>query len=873
MKLKDVEDVSKLTPAMQQYANLKKSHRDSLLFFRMGDFYELFFDDAIIAAKELNITLTKRGKVLNESIPMCGIPFHAANNYVPKLVKRGFEIAICEQTSSPQEMALKGIKGPLTREVTRIITPGTLIEENHLESEQHNFLGCIFIDKLYFSISWLDVSTGSFISNIFKYETEQELSYKIENVLNKFSISELLISEKEIRNLEYLNVKIKRISDIYFLYNENFKRLKDYFEEKKFEEKLDKLQVIASGVLLYYLRYTFKHDIPQLRDIKTEQDTPFLEIDKSTISSLEIIDTINGEKNNSLFKIINKTLTASGSRLLKKRLLAPSYNKDEIIRRQKIAEFFYLNKTFKKNIKNNLDKINDFERSLSRISLNSINPKELLVLGENLKIILEIKSEIINFKNSEKSIKTLAEKIRIDENLIFEILNAIQKSVVYENKNNDFIKRGYNNELDKVKDIQNTSGDKIIEFQLKYIKLTKINSLKIKYNKVLGYHIEIRTNHLEKINLFNEFIHRQTTAQTVRYTTKELLDLEIKINQANKLINELEIDIYLFLKKQILKENNNIFQMSDFIAQLDIANMTADQKILYNYSIPKIEDNRKLLITNGRHPVVEKTLPLILDYTSNDCELDDGNIWLITGPNMAGKSTFLRQNAIIIILAQTGLFVPAEKTEIGLVDKIFSRVGASDNLSQGQSTFMVEMMETASILNRATEKSFIIFDEVGRGTSTYDGLAIAWAILEYLLEKLKAKVLFATHYHELTSLSKKSIQIKNYKMEIKEWNNEIIFLYKIVQGEANKSYGLEVAKLAGLPKYLIFKANKILNSFEKKINSKKLKISNCKNKENKDNEVLLESYINNLDLNKMTPLDALETLFDIQKLSKSKIKN
>ena len=871
MRLRDVEDVSKLTPAMQQYANLKKNNESSLLFFRMGDFYELFFDDAIITAKELNITLTKRGKVLNESIPMCGIPFHAANNYVPKLVKKGFEIAICEQTSSPEEMSLKGIKGPLTREVTRIITPGTLIEENHLESEQYNFLGCIFIDKLNFSISWLDVSTGSFTSNTFKYKTEQELSYKIENVLNKISISELLISDKEIRSLEYLNVKIKKISDIYFTFNENVKRLKDHFGDKNFNEKIEKIQIIACGVLLYYLRHTFKQDLPQLRDIKTEQDIPFLEIDKSTMSSLEIICTINGEKNNSLLNVINKTLTASGSRLIKERLLAPSNNKDEIIRRQKIAEFLYINKTFKEKIKNYLNKINDFERSLSRISLNTINAKELLILAENLKTTLEIKSEINNFKNCDKFIKYLSEKIKINEDLIFEILKAIKKSVLHENKGNDFINRGFSNELDRVKDIQNSSGDKIIEFQLKYITLTKINSLKIKYNKVLGYHIEIRTNHLDKINLFDQFIHRQTTAQTVRYTTKELLDLEIKINQANKLINELEIDFYLILKKRILEEKQNIFQMSDFIAQLDIANMTADQKLFNNYNIPKIIDGRKLFIKNGRHPVVEETLPLVSDYTPNDCQLDDGNIWLITGPNMAGKSTFLRQNAIIIILAQTGLFVPAEKAEIGLVDKIFSRVGASDNLSQGQSTFMVEMMETASILNRATEKSFIIFDEVGRGTSTYDGLAIAWAILEYLLEKLKAKVLFATHYHELTSLNKKSRQIKNYKMEIKEWNNEIIFLYKIVQGEANKSYGLEVAKLAGLPDDLILKANEILNSFEQKKYSKDLKDSNSANKEK--NEVLLESYINNLDLNKMTPLNALETLFDIQKLLKSKINN
>lgn len=871
MKLSDIEDVNKLTPAMKQYANLKKNNEGSLLFFRMGDFYELFFDDAIIASKELNITLTKRGKVQNESIPMCGIPFHAASNYVPKLVRKGFEIAICEQKNSPEEMSLKGMKGPLTREVTRIITPGTLIDENHLESEQHNFLGCVFIDKLKFSISWLDVSTGFFTSNVFKYETEKELNYKIENILNKISISELLISDKEIRSFEYLDIKIKKISDIYFTYNENLKRLNNHFEHKDIKEKINAIQIITSGVLLHYLRYTFKQDLPQLRDIKTEQDIPFLEIDKTTMSSLEIINTSQGEKNNSLLHIIDKTLTASGSRLIKERLLAPSNNKNEIIRRQKIAEFLYLNKSFKENIKNHLNKINDFERSLSRISLNNINPKELLILGDNLKTTLEIKSEINNYRNCDKFIRNLSEKIKINENLVSKILKAINRSVLYENKINDFINRAFSNELDKVKDIQNFSGEKIIEFQLKYIKLTKINSLKIKYNKVLGYHVEIRANHIDKINLFDEFIHRQTTAQTVRYTTKELLDLEIQINQAKKLINEMENDIYLILKKQILEQKNNIFQISDFIAQLDIANMTADQKLFKNYDIPTITSNSKLYIKNGRHPVVEETLQLISDYTPNDCELNDGNIWLITGPNMAGKSTFLRQNAIIIILAQTGLFVPAEKAEIGLIDKIFSRVGAADNLSKGQSTFMVEMMETASILNRASEKSFIIFDEVGRGTSTYDGLAIAWAILEYLLDKLKTKVLFATHYHELTSLSKKSNQIKNYKMEIKEWNNELIFLYNIVQGEANKSYGLEVAKLAGLPEDLIFKANQILNSFEKKINTEHMKISNCKNQNN--NEALLESYINKLDLNKMTPLKALETLFDIQKLSKSKNKN
>jgi len=870
VKLSDVLDISKLTPAMQQYANLKAENQGSLLFFRMGDFYELFFDDAIITAKELNITLTKRGKVVDESIPMCGIPFHAVNNYVPKLVKKGYEIAICEQTSSPDDMLLKGIKGPLNREVTRIITPGTVIEEYHLDSEQNNFLGSILIDDLNFSLSWVDVSTGKFISNTFSYQTKEELKYKIENILNKISISELLVSCKDTVFCNDLSskIKVKSISVNIFLYDDNLTRLKSYYKKTDLTNTLDKLQIATSGVLLYYLEHTFKKDLPQLLDIKAEEDLLFLEIDKSTMSSLEIINTITGEKKNSLLNVIDQTVTPTGSRLIKERLLAPSRDKKEIYRRQDLAKFLYLNRNFKDELKKNLVKITDFERSLSRISLNLINPKELLLLAENLKIILEIKTDISELKNYNKNLLTLHQNLNVNETLTFQILKAIKKSVINENLKSDFVNEGYDAELDKIKNIQNISVEKIIEFQNKYSKITDINSLKIKYNKVLGYHIEIRSIHLDKMNICHDFIHRQTTAQTIRYTTKELLDLETEIINANTVTNNLENKIYLSFKGKILNEKNQIAEISNIVAQLDIANMTADQKIFKNYVVPEIVDDKYLYIKKGRHPVVEETLPLRLDYSSNDCELKKGNIWLITGPNMAGKSTFLRQNAIIIILAQAGLFIPAEKGKIGLVDKVFSRVGASDNLTKGQSTFMVEMTETASILNRASDKSFIIFDEVGRGTSTYDGLAIAWAIVEHLLKNLKAKVLFATHYHELTRLKHKSKEIKNYKMDVKEWNNKIIFLYKIIKGEANKSYGIEVAKLAGLPKDLIINASQILEGFENKVvpDNNKIYLSSVTTK--KSHKHYLETYFDKIDLDNMTPLKALEALFEIKRYLK-----
>ena len=871
MKLYKIQDINKLTPAMQQYANLKNKHSDALLFFRMGDFYELFFDDAVITSKELNITLTKRGKFLNEDIPMCGIPFHALNNYIPRLIKKGYEIAICEQTSTPGEMLLKGIKGPLSRKVTRIITPGTLIEEEHLETKQFNFLACLTINNFDFSLSWLDVSTGIFLTNFYQYKTKEELKYKIENIINKVSPSELIIPDDLDPYFYKLNgkMKIKKINNQNFSYEQNLGRVEDYFKGFNLNKEFHPLQIITSGLLIYYLTLTFQGDFPRLRTLKSDNSNLFLEIDKSTISSLEIVQSSSGEKFNSLLDIMDNTETPAGSRLLKDRLLTPSCDCKEIWRRQNLAKFFILDDVFRDEIKNNLKKITDFERSFSRISLDKINPKELLFLGENLNTISTIKKKFKTIKKiNNPEIEILIDKLKVDKALVSEIINAIRSDISSNNQIDDFIKDGYNQELDKIKNVKNNFSSKLVKLEKEYSNLTEIGSLKVKFNKVLGYHVEIRTKHLAKIKSFEKFIHRQTTAQTLRYTTKELLFLEKEINESSFLSTELEKKIYFLLRRKLLEQRAMIFNVSEIISELDISIMTAEQKLFKNYVIPEVINENYLSIKNGRHPVLElSNLTPISDFTSNNCEMNFGDIWLITGPNMAGKSTFLRQNALIIILAQAGLFVPAEKATVGIFDKIFSRVGASDDLQKGQSTFMVEMLETASILNRATEKSFIIFDEVGRGTSTYDGLSIAWAIIDYLLKKIRAKVLFATHYHELTHLKDNSKNIKNFKMNIKEWEDKIIFLYKIIPGESARSYGIEVARIAGLPNELIKVANKTLESFEKKFKTnKKFSYVETNFINNKNSE--LESYISKLNPVNLTPLQALQEIFKIKKFVK-----
>ena len=872
--LSEVKSEKNLTPAMKQYFDLKKIHNNSLLFFRMGDFYELFFNDAILAAEELNITLTKRGKVDDKEIPMCGVPFHAVENYLARLIKKGFSVAICEQTETPENMKVKGLKGPLKREVVRVITPGTIVEENLLESKTFNFLGSLFVDKNNFSISWVDVSTGLFLTNNFICSNQDELKYKIEDVLTRIYFSELLLEKDFNMDLisNQLRTIVKFLDKNLFSYANNFIELKELYpyQKQSFFEQFSMSQIISSGILINYLKKSFCGNLPKLKELTFEKNRSFMEIDKTTLNSLEIITKSSGEKKGSLIDVIDNTITPSGGRLLKQRLISPSCEVEEIERRLCLADYFVHNKSNLLILISYLKDLSDVERNLTRISIHKSNYKELHSIGKFLVVSDKVIKEILDKNLKNTSISKLFKNLKSDNNLGYEIVNAIKEDLYGKKETESFVKEGYNKELDKLKTTKSQSSQTILSLQNKYIKITSINSLKIKFNKVLGYHLEIRSIHIKKMNSFDQFIHRQTTAQASRYTTNELLDLEKEIFEAEMRISEVEKEIYEKFRKKTLIKRNMIMHLSDIISELDIAIMTANQKINKNYVRPKILKQKHFVIEDGRHPVIESLSNFALnDFVPNNCNLCKNNVWLITGPNMAGKSTFLRQNALIAILAQSGFYVPAKKVEIGIIDKMFSRVGASDDISKGESTFMVEMLETASILKRATEKSFIIFDEVGRGTATFDGLAIAWAVLEFLINEIKSRVLFATHYHELTSLKTKFKEINNYKMNIREWNDQISFLYKVVEGEADKSYGVEVAKLAGFPEKLILRANKILYELENKNynipkNNKKSVLS-----EEKQNLNNLEDILTRIEPNNLTPLEALKTIYNL----KEKINN
>ncbi len=870
--LNEIQDNKNLTPAMRQYVELKLLHSDALLFFRMGDFYELFFDDAIKASEELNITLTKRGKLDEKEIPMCGIPYHSADNYLPRLIKKGFSVAICEQVETPEEMKTKGLKGPLKREVVRVITPGTVIEENFLESKSFNFLGCIFLKNKNLAVSWLDISAGVFRTNHFHTDNDVDLRYKIFNILSKLAFSELLILDENITDFipnEFKSI-LKPLKSDYFNFEKNYQKLCLFFNEKKpiYFEKFFDIQIITSGVLINYIENSFFGNLPKLPDLEIEKNESFMEIDNTSLKSLEIIHKTSGEDKGSLLDILDKTCTASGSRLLMQRIKTPSCIKSEIDKRLDLAENFLANKGVTLILKSILDEIFDVERSMSRLSLQSPNPKDLLLIAKSLdasiKIYFKIKS-IIKKRNDD--LENKIKKLKFDKEIVSEILKAIKENCPKSINDGDFINDGYNKNLDFLRSIKKNASNNILRLQEKYSKKTLINSLKIKFNKVLGYHVEVRTIHSEKIKLDKQFIHRQTTAQASRYTTDDLLKIEKDLLECDIRTLGEEKDIFELLKIKIFKLRNDIFDAMNIIAEIDIAVMTAEQNLKFNYIRPTLEDNLEFNIEEGRHPVLECLNNSNHDFTPNDCNLsEDKNVWLITGPNMAGKSTFLRQNALLAIMAQAGLFIPAKTAKIGIIDKIFSRIGASDDLSRGYSTFMVEMMETVSILNKSTKKSFLIFDEIGRGTATFDGLAIAWAVLEHLVKEIKSRVLFATHYHELTALQKNIKNIVNCKMLIKEWNDNIIFLYKVVKGEADKSYGVEVAKLAGFPKKVTDRALELLEKLEMQSGKKFIKMKEEKSSSNKN--IVIET-LNQVNPDNLTPIEALDFIYKL----KSMIKN
>lgn len=799
-----------LTPMMQQYLDVKEKHRDCILFFRLGDFYEMFFEDAEIASKELELVLTGRDCGLEERAPMCGIPYHAADNYIGRLVNKGYKIAICEQLEDP---ALA--KGIVKRGIIKIITPGTYTNPLFLEENKNNYISCLYIDykTRRFSICFSDVSTGEFNC------TDSYLNIStILDEISKYNPRELLIQE---------SIQNKMYEDIGTVFNGSYTLLdKEYFDcnscdilEKQFDnfnpENSTEILTKCCGALLKYIVETQKNSLSHINKIKHYNIIDYMSIDSNSRRNLELTESlIEKKKRASLLWVLDRTNTAMGGRQLRRWIEQPLIDKIKIQMRLNAVEEIMNSISCHEDLKTALRSIYDIERLVGKISSQSVNAKELIFLKNSIEKLPVIKSIISNFNGSLlKDMYSNLDELR-------DIYDLIDKSIIEEPpvsiKEGNLIKKGYNPEIDELKDIKSNGKEWIASLENSERKETGIKSLKIGYNKVFGYYIEVRKSNL---NLVPEgrYVRKQTLANAERYITPKLKEMEDKILKAEDQLINLEYSLFVKIRNTIEKQVDRMQKTAKIISELDCLSSLAAVALENNYCKPEITSKDEISIIEGRHPVVEKMLEKG-SFVSNDTnmDIDQNQLLLITGPNMAGKSTYMRQIALIVIMAQIGSFVPAKSAVISICDKIFTRIGASDDLASGKSTFMVEMWEVSNILKNATNKSLVLLDEVGRGTSTYDGLSIAMAVIEYMCKnkKLRCKTLFATHYHELTELEGDIRGVKNYSVAVKEMDEEVIFLRKIVPGGADQSYGIEVAKLAGLPDAVVNRAREILKNLE-----------------------------------------------------------
>lgn len=804
------------TPMMAQYHALKEQYPDMLLFYRMGDFYEMFFDDAIAASECLDITLTKRGKNQGEEIPMCGVPYHSYEPYLAKLIRSGFKVAICEQTETPEEAKKRGgYKALVNRDVIRVVTQGTLTEDTLLSARDNNYIASLCETGGTFGLAWLDVSTGEFLS--------QSLSKdQISAAIDRVNPSELLLQDKLAAQdifSQQKNILTPQPSSLFDSQNA-LKRLETLFGVGTLESfgALTRPETAAAGALIDYIARTQKGKMPHIARLRQLSFGDVMDIDPATRRSLELTRTQSGERRGSLLDCIDRTVTGAGARLLQARLSAPLTNLATITKRHDEIELFLKAPDVRDTLLNLLREMPDLERALSRITIGRGGPRDLgmvrdaLIIAENLRgrLLLGNRPLLQNFADAiAQTTNTQALK---------DILNAaLDDTLPMNDRDGGFIREGFAPELDHLRSLRDESKRLIAALQSKYREATDINLLKISYNNVLGYFIEVPSRHADKLMVkstdgSNPFIHRQTLANNARFTTPELSELERDISSAGEKSLAIEQKYFAQFVADVSNVSENLGLISRGVADLDVAislSVLAKEK---NYARPVMDESTSFDIKGGRHPVVEHALQGTgTAFVPNDCTLNpDQKLWLLTGPNMAGKSTFLRQNALIAILAQMGSFVPAESAHIGIVDKCFSRVGASDDLARGRSTFMVEMVETATILNQATPRSLVILDEIGRGTSTYDGLSIAWACVEYLHNINQSRAIFATHYHELTNLQSKLKTIACYSMQVKEWEGDVIFMHAVKAGAADRSYGVHVAKLAGIPDDVIARANEVL---------------------------------------------------------------
>jgi DNA mismatch repair protein MutS len=811
-----------VTPMMAQFLEIKSRHRDALLFYRMGDFYEMFFDDAIAASEALDIALTKRGKHDGDDIPMCGVPHHAAEGYFLTLIRKGFRVAVCEQLESPAEAKKRGAKSVVKRDVVRLVTPGTLTEDSLLEARRHNFLAAYAEVRDEGALAWVDISTGAF-------HVMPCPLVRLAPELARLNPSELIVSEANISNWAELvpdfDAATTPLSRSSFDSTSAAKRLQELFSVSSLDSfaPFGLAEVSAMGAIVDYLEITQKGKLPLVRPPLRENVGGAMQIDAATRRNLEITHALSGGREGSLIAAMDRTVTAAGGRLLERRLSSPSRDVDLIQTRLDAIEFSVANKQQCNDLRDMLRKVPDMERSLSRLGLDRAGPRDLTAIRSGLTQALGLVQSL-----DSDQIPTLFQLnmgLLQNHDAVIDLLDA---AVVAEppllSRDGGFIAQGYDAELDECRTLRDQGRGVIASLQTQYAETTGISTLKVKHNNVLGYFIETTATHAEKMlsaPLSETFIHRQTTANQVRFTTLELSELETKIHNAGGRALEIEKRIFEVLKTEVIKEAPRIAEASKALAEFDLTTALADLAVGENWVRPAVDSGRSFDIKGGRHPVVERALRKQgqSQFVANDCHLSNGKdgaaIWLLTGPNMAGKSTFLRQNALIALIAQMGSFVPATSAHIGIVSQLFSRVGASDDLARGRSTFMVEMVETAAILNQADDRALVILDEIGRGTATYDGLSIAWATLEHLHDVNQSRALFATHYHEMTALSDKLPGADNATVAVKEWEGDVIFLHEVIKGKADRSYGVQVAKLAGLPAAVVDRARIVLEALEK----------------------------------------------------------
>jgi len=854
----------KLTPMMKQYSDIKRRHPDDILFFRMGDFYEMFFDDAKIASKILDIALTAR----QNDVPMCGLPYHAAESYIARLIKAGKRVAVCEQLETvPSSGSI------VKRDVVRIITPGTVIEQNLIASDDNNYLCSVYLSTKDMGISFVDISTGDF-----SYMTSEKNQELFRGELAKFSPREVIFFavsyETDAVFLEYIknrNIPVHSLNE--WNYEKDF--MSDVICQTLQVHSLKGLgietdtEIITAGSILQYLRDTHKTLFSHLKNPMKLASRETMLLDEATISNLELIQNQqDGSKNRTLFSVLNHTKTPMGRRTLERNLLQPLIEKTAIENRLNLVDFFYQRAELADEINSSLKDILDMERLISRFTIGKIQPRNFIALKQSLEA-----AEKIRLKLSEHGINTPAiDKVISGISDLTELAETIKKVIdddpALSPEHGKVIKSGYIPELDRLYELKSDARSWILKYQEDEKSRLGINTLRVKYNKILGYYIEISKGQAEQAP--KEYMRKQTLVGGERFTTPELQKFETDILGASEKITVIENREIEKLKNEIISKSREIQDTATTIGYIDFVCSLSVAAIHNRFIKPQINDNNYISIKAGRHPAVEKYYTKEV-FIPNDILLDDNEnmISIITGPNMAGKSTYIRMCAIIQLLAQTGSFVPAENADISIADRIFTRIGASDNISRGESTFLVEMNETANILNNATEKSLIIMDEVGRGTSTYDGLSIAWGVVEYIQRYIRAKTLFATHYHELTQLGSKP-GIVNYNVLVKETLNSVEFLHKVVSGSADKSYGIHVAKLAGLPKTIISRSARILEKLEKSGSVKdKLSDSGASSEQleifNASNHILIQT-LNKIDVESLTPMDAINELYKLKKL-------